>query len=514
MGTRPQLVARRLARSARATVAIPVAGLGLAVAGAVAPAASGGPSVGGWSAPSRLAACTAPGQHPLVTFPSDAPTSPTGSGAVVWVQARSGCGGDGLSLAVGRLGADDRVADVRMQALPANPTLTAASGTSLGRIAVALPSATATPAVRQGHAGHRLVAVRTIEAPPGQLAMARAYLGDLAVAVHEPDNTIAVYVERHYRQRFDPPVSIPVGSGAVTALTATMDFRADVLVAWQQGGAIWAHMLRQSGRPDPTQRVGSSGASPQLSALVSDNDHGMVAWSTTAAGTGSEPTTSVRLALSAAGVRFDGSRELASYADPERIGAAEGSLALVRLSSENVLLAWTAPLAGRLSVLTAPAVYAGVRPSVRLEAPGDAVLGGLAAGPAREAVAVYRSLPPGTATRLFSARLSIGHHDRVEADPPQPLGAGGQPGIPTVAVDPATDRPVAAWTQGAAGALEYATGSGLAGYAAHPVPEPALGGSSVHWLRIAGAAAIGLAALVIAGWLFARRRRARGQAAR
>jgi hypothetical protein len=497
--------ARRIAPRPRAVLAIPALLAALAP-GVFAPAAVGAPG-GGWSQPSPLAECTT-GGRPQVAFPSDAPTSPTGPGAVVWLQPRGGCGeGRGLSLAVGRFDAYDRVAAVSEQALPASPALAGASGTSLGRIAVAVPAGSPTPALRQGRAGRHLAAVRTIEAAPGQVALARAYLGDLAVAVVEPDHTIALYVERHYRPRFDPPVRIPIASGQVTALTATMDYRADVLLAWQQEGSVWAHMLRQSRRPDPTQRVGPSEPDPQLTAVVSDNDHGMIAWSSSSAG-----RTSVRLALSAAGVSFGSIRTLASFADPQGLAAGAGSLALVRLSTENVLLAWTAPAAGRISVLAAPAVYAGVRRPLRLEAPGEAALSGLAAGPAADVVAVYRSVSgAGGGVTLMASRISIGHHDRVRARPAEPIAAAAGLGVPAVAVDPATDRPVAVWTAG--GALEYATGTGLAGYAAHPVPEPPLSGSSVHWLRVAGAVALGLGLLAAGGWLLARRRRPRGRVA-
>ena len=46
----------------------------------------------------------------------------------------------------------------------------------------------------------------------------------------------------------------------------------------------------------------------------------------------------VRIAFSGAGVRFAGSRLVASFADPRGAGHAPGSLALVRLSTENVML--------------------------------------------------------------------------------------------------------------------------------------------------------------------------------
>jgi hypothetical protein len=504
MGTtdhrRPRLAAGRRLGSRAAVVA-----LALAAAGASGSAAIAGAP---WSPPARIAGCVA-GQ-PQVAFPSDSPTSPTGPGGIVWVTPAGGCGSSSAvpSLATARLDAADRPAAVGTQPLTPGTPLTAASGATRGRLAAAVPAGAEPPAVVQGRAGHRLAPEAAFGAGSGQVALARAYLGDVALAVAEPGGTIAVYVERHYSSRFDPPLRISVGPGAISSLTATMDYRADVLLAWQQDGALYAHMLRQSRRPDPTQRVGSSGPDPEITELVSDNDHGMVAWAS-AASSGVR-TTSVRLALSATEVRFHGSRLLADYPDPQGEGASHGALALVRLSSENVVLAWTAAAGGHLGVYAAPAVFAGTRPSTLISGAGEGVLAALAAGPAREAVALYRGTAPdgGEAgagrARLWASRITIGHGDRLSYAAPQPIGADGAV-HPALAVDPATDRPVAAWsTGGSSPALEYAIGPGAGGYAPHVIPEPA--GSSVHWLRIT-VGVILLLVLLGAGVVLVRRRR-------
>lgn len=308
-------------------------------------------------------------------------------------------------------------------------------------------------------------------------------------------------------QPLDPPLP-----GPITALTATMDYRADVLLAWQQNGAIYAHMLRISGRPDPTQRLGPSGPDPQLQAVVSDNDHGMVAWST--AGPGA--STRVYLSLSSAGVRFRPPRVLASFADPQRIAMRPGSLQLQRLSTENVMLAWTVAEHGRYEVRAAPAVFAGSRPSTVLTDPGSqALLAGLAPGGAHEAIAVWSAAPKPTGlssgeTELWAARLYIRRSD-VVLEAPQRIAAAGPNVAPAVAVDPADDRPVAAWLRpGALTRIEYALGPARPGYRPRPPLVAVRPAAGRHWLRIGAVALAALAALgLLVAWRVARRRRLR-----
>ena len=219
-----------------------------------------------------------------------------------------------------------------------------------------------------------------------------------------------------------------------------MDYRSDALVAWQQDGAIYARMVRANGLPDPTQRVGPSEPGPQLQALVSDNGHGMIAWSSTSGGKGAGPRTVVRLALSMAHERFLGYRLIASYADPGGAGREPGSLQLVRLSGENVMLAWSARLQGRYVALAAPAVFAAIRPSTRLSrgagrGAGQAVLAALVPGPANDAIALWRRAPGAPAapdwgtSELWASRTVLRRGLVASADPAQlgPAGSGAAP---------------------------------------------------------------------------------------
>jgi hypothetical protein len=346
-------------------------------------------------------------------------------------------------------------------------------------------------------------------------ALARGYLGDVAIATVVPGPAIAVRTQRYFSSAFAPARLIPLPAGRVTALKVTMDYRSDVLLAWQQNGAIYARMLHATGRLDPAQRLGPSQPYPQLQALVSDNDHGFAAWSTTAAINGSVPVTRIYLDHSADGVRFPAAAQLlASFVDPERLGRSPGSLELVRLSSENVMLAWTTAEHGHYVVRAAPAVYAVSGPTVRLSDPHrQAVLAGLAAGPAREAVALWKDAPLPTEiglrsghTELWAARTFIGHHDRIGADGPEMVLPAGTEVAPAVAVDPAGDRAVVVWlTPGAPSRVAYAVSLGAVGdgHAAGASP------GWVAWLSLALAAAVVLATVAFLRLAPRRRGRAR-----
>jgi hypothetical protein len=348
-------------------------------------------------------------------------------------------------------------------------------------------------------------------------ALTRAYLGDVATAALAAGPAIAVRVERYSQPDFGQPRSVPIRAGRVTALTATMDYRADVLLAWQQNGAIYARMLRSSGRNDPTQRIGPSGPYPQIQAVVSDNDHGMIAWSSTEIPERTTARTRIYLDLSDAGVRFGHPRQLASFADPQHVGRMPGSLALERLSTENVMLAWTVAEHGRYVIRAAPAVFAASRPTTRLSDPhSQAILADLAPGSAGEAIALWSTAPlaaGGTLdmgrAELWAARTSIRPHAHVVLQRPEVIAAGGPNVAATVAVDPANDHAVAAWlTVTAPERIEYAVGVGAAGY--RPRPRTATAGThgaGTHWLRITLAAAgLAAAAILLAAARWRRRR--------
>ncbi len=493
----------------------------------ILPAAGGqgAPRGGWWSRASDLASGCALSGAPQIAFPSEGPSLPSGPGAIAWLSDPAACGGRAArgraSVAIAALSRSERAGAPLARSLPGASTgPLAAVGTSHGRIAVAAgtltSSARAAAAVLQGRAGE--VRAPALIAAGRSPSLTRAYLSDSALATVQR-SAIAVRVERHFSSSFSPARLIPIGPGRVTSLVATMDFRSDVLVAWQQDGAIYAHMLRASGRADPTQRVGPSEPYPQLQALVSDNDHGMVAWATSRAhGTGAA-STRIYVDLSAAEVRFGVPRLVDSFGDPQWIGTRAGSLRLVRLSTENVMLAWTDFERGHYVVRASAAVHAGERPSTLLSDPArQTVLEDLATGPAAEALALWSCTPAGARaggarTQLWTRRAYLTDHDNVAARPAEPIASPGAGSEASVAVDPANDRALAAWLTPAPGRIQYVVSRGAAGYRPHPFPGEVLGRSSgVHWLRITLAAVLAL--LLGAGALVLRRRARRQPAAR
>jgi hypothetical protein len=499
-------------------------------------AARGGEATAGaqrsaWSHPSTLDACAA-AVGPQVAFPSESPSVATGPGAIVWASEGSRCEPSSTpsprapwGLALAALGPADQATPRRARSLgTSSPVALAAVGCSFGRLAVAVAlrgagaRAPGRIALLQGRATRALGVAASLGGAGVAPALTRAYLGDAAIATVAPGPTIAVRMERYFRPSFARPQLIAIPPGRVTALTATMDYRADVLLAWQQNGSVYAHMLRASGRAEPTQRIGASTPDPQLRALVSDNDHGMIAWSSADAPGSSAARTHLYIDLSAAGVRFGAPRLLASFSDPAHVGHSPGSLMLVRLSSENVVLAWTDAEHGHYVVRAAPAVFAATRPTTLLSDPqGQAVLSDLAPGPAREAIAVWRASPVGSPldpsrTELWAARTFIESHDRLAFGDRGRIATAGPNVDPSVAVDPANDRAVTAWlTAGPRPSVQYAISFGASGYhprpAADALPPP---GGGTHWLRITLAAAALAGAVALLGAAMWRRHHPRG----
>jgi hypothetical protein len=146
----------------------------------------------------------------------------------------------------------------------------------------------------------------------------------------------------------------------------------------------------------------------------------------------------------------------------------------------------------------------------------QAVLVGLAPGPAREAVALWQEASdrreigsyPGR-TELWAARTFIGLHDRIGSDPPEMVLPTGSDEDPSVAVDPASDQAVTAWlAPGARPRIQYAVSVGPAGD--RPPSQAATAAPGwVHWLGIALAAAGALAAVAFLALTPWRRRRLR-----
>jgi hypothetical protein len=346
-------------------------------------------------------------------------------------------------------------------------------------------------------------AVQPLGGPATPVAAASAYLGDVAIA--SPVRTragwaIAVRVQRHYSESPAQARLVPVGASPVDAVATTMDYRAEVLLVWASGGTVYARELFPAGRLGPVQRLGNLAAgSPdtELRALVSDDGHAIVAWRSQSVASAGAPVTTVELSISGSGLAFGAPRVLERFRDLGGFVPPAGSLRLLRLSSEGVMIAWTGADAGRYVVRAspvslrrgawAPVVISGLgrgggragtnrAPTTKGQldanrAPAtDAVLADLAAGPDAEAFALWRTAPSstdggragrvGSNPRRWAIRAARGHYagrGEVSFAAAELVAAPGSNGPPAVAVDPASGRVLAAWVTLASTAhIEYA----------------------------------------------------------
>jgi hypothetical protein len=499
--------------SGRVTAAALVAILGLAPAAASAR----------WSAPARPAGCSTAlaTATPLVVFPSADPTTRSGPGALLWSAPRGCVVGAAAGEAVGAtLAGDDLPGRGRALAAGADnlAEVLAATGTAAGQVLAAGAGRVHTTvsrhtltdggggfgALAEGKAVGAFVAAQPLAGPAAPVAVSSSYLGDVAIASSVSTRAgwrIAVRVQRHYDEAPGPVRLVPAGPGPLTAVAAAMDYRAELLLVWVSGGEVYARELSPSGVAQPTQRLGSieAGSSvPELRALLSDDGRAIVAWRSQSAASGGTQTTTVTLNISGAALAFGAPRPLERFRDPGGFVPPAGSLRLLRLSSEAVMMAWTALSAGHYVVRASPvSLRRGAWAPVVISgqtggaAPGlaggraggsvaglagstparssDAVLADLAAGPDAEAFALWRvasrlrtgARPPGRAgSGPWAIRAARGHYagqGEVSFGAPEIVAPAGPNGPPAGAVDPATGRALAAWvTLVGAPHIEYA----------------------------------------------------------
>jgi hypothetical protein len=421
-----------------------------------------------WSQPAILSDCPGTGA-PHVVFPSDSPTHGTGPGAIVW-SASSPCPA-GAGVLVAAISPEDDV--------PGQPTLplTAAGQTialrgsvaatpgPYGRIVIAGASAGehTAPAgellLTEGRADGPFASPTALGGPASTFAFTTAYLGDVAFA--SPADGVQLRVQRHHADDFAAPVLLDAagtGSSSVQALTVALDYRSDALAVWSAQGSLYARELPAAGAPQAVQRLGPSPpAGARIAAVLSDDDRAIVAWSDRHAG-----QTSVYVSRSQPGVRFTGPQLLESFPDPPDLPTYVVSPRLVRLSSESVMLAWTGAPAGHWAIRVAAIDLHGVRPPSTISPAGqDALLAALAPGPDDEALALWTE-PLQTAAGVDLGSQAIFAARGFDAYPGHTAFAAGEEVAPpgpnseaTVALDPDSDRAVAAWRTGA-GELAYA----------------------------------------------------------
>lgn len=505
-----------------------------------------------WSAPAPVGGCSAAlpaaaprgsasmTAAPLIVFPAAEPQSRSGPGALLWTAPRGCAAGSAAAATLGAGSAEAYGATLSADDLPGvglplaggagGLTAIAAAGTAAGQVVVAgsaagegsgggAEAAAGSGADEGADSGSgrsadlgALAEGRTVGAfttqslggPATPVAAASSYLGDTALVspVRNPGAgwAIAVRVQRHYSSAFARPRLLPTGPAAVSAVAVAMDYRADILLAWASGGSVDAREIPATGRIGPVRRLGGAGVEPQIGALLSDDGHAIVAWSSqsTAPGSGARPPdTTVALSIcdESAGAARDscGARTVERFRDPPRFPPPPGSPRLIRLSSEAVMLAWTGSSAGRYVVRAspvslrrgawAPVTISGGGPTIP---PGqDAVLADLVPGPDAEALALWTTAPRSPNGAPNPRRRAIlaaqGHYagaGEVAFAAPEVLAPTGPNGAPAAAFDEQSGQALGAWARG--NRITYALRA--AGSAATPAPARtrATAGSSLR----------------------------------
>lgn len=404
-----------------------------------------------WTPSVPLSSCA--GEHPRVLFPSRERVHPTGPGAVVWNASSSCPEGPGGHLAT--LDGDD--VPVHQTALEgegghslAVDMLAAAPGPH-GEIAIlaAPPGASEGEGVFQGRADGPFSQLALPGGMRAPFALDTAWLGDLALAAPpagKPANGVALHIERYFTHDFiRNQLAVPEG-GPPQALAVALDYRTDALVAWIRGGYLYARELPGRGAPREVQRVARVSGRVSLSALLSDDYRGILAWSEQSGG-----RTSLYLDQSAVGVRFGSPRLLESAPTPSGPEPAASPL-LVRLSNESVMLAWSSPQDGLWSVRTAAIDEHGIgRPATISPSGADALLSDLAPGPVGEAIALWTEpQAPSEASRqaIFAAPGVDTAPDFTVFGAPEEVAAPAANSEATLAIDPASGRALAVWRDG------------------------------------------------------------------
>ena len=538
-------VAVVVAAAAVAAAAV-VAGAAV-VAAAVSPDFARAAGSGGspWSRPAALGGCATGAQLGLA-FPSSSPFAASGPGAIVFGGTATTCASRATAapaaMAISPIGANDRPSAPR--ALTAGGVAVggpaALTGTCSGPLVVvgALPAAgagigagagggVALPAVAalvQGEAGRSFPPSVPLGGPQVPVAAAGGYLGDVAVA-SVAAGRVVVRVQRHFAAALGPPVVMSAGPARASAIAVGLDFRSDVIVAWEQPDGLFARELPMSGPPGPLQLLDRSATEPRITASISDAGRAIVAWTSEQPGQGGSHTASVLVDISGPAVRFGPSQVLERFREPPGRRLPAGAVRLTRLASENLMLGWTGMTRGRYSVRIAAVGANGVRRPVVTSPPGsDALLTDLVAGPRGEALALWTSPSRGARgagagpARILAARGFIMRPFRARFGPPEAVARAGRNGDPVAAYDPATDRAIAVWRVGGTRpVVDYAirTGSGPAPIRAAPACPPAAvaGPAGGHGVRDALIALGGAALVALAAWSACRRRR-RGRSRR
>jgi hypothetical protein len=439
-----------------------VASAGLLASAATATA--GTPLQPQWSSPAVVSPCPAAGS-PRVLFPQDKPNEPTGPGAIAWTPAGACAGGAGArvdQVLPGQApGAPERpLSGTGAPLAPVGPLAAASAPHGQVLLAGGDPHQPSRALIVQGRAGGAFKVLLDGGRPPAPESISTAYLGDVAFATPAPSGAATVSVERWFANTLDPVFPAPRtprASGRPIDLTVAMDFRSDALLAWVQDGSVLVRDLPAKGPPRAPQRLGQAGSEPHVAALLSDDNRGMVMWSGR-----HRSSTATYLDYSATGPRFGRPNLLERDADPAGVVPPASSPLLIRLSSESVMTAWAGVEGTDWVIRTAPIDQRGLQTVSTIAAPsGDALLSALAPGPRGEAVALFTEPEAGSSgapsrisQTLWAARGIDVAPGRTSFAQPEQVAPAGAIADASVAVEPGSDRALAAW-RGPGGQIVY-----------------------------------------------------------
>src|SRR5665213_812935 len=308
-----------------------------------------------WSPAATLATC-APAAAPKVLFPFSAPAARSGHGAILWLGGAPACAGNavsGTTLLGSSLHTDDALVAPRVRWPQAGVVAPfAAATTSHGQLVAAFGQPGG-PILAEGVAGGVLRRVTSLGTPGALIAATNGYIGDadvVSASASGGGEVIRLWQQRHFETAFSAPVTLATVSGPVTALTVAMDFRADSIVLWVRNRELYARWITNTGGLHPVRAVGPADDGTQVAAVLSDNNHAFVMWTDEPASGVAGPAT-IYLDHSQPEVTFGAPQQLTSFPDPrgQRLGL--GSIALLRMTpSEGVLAAWTSISNGRYAV--------------------------------------------------------------------------------------------------------------------------------------------------------------------
>lgn len=435
-------------RLARASAAILLACVTLPATAAKATAVAAT-----WSPASTATGC-ATAALPRIVFPSADPHTASGTGALLWSGDPTGCGAAGVGLAPIDVGdAAGPAQPLRLASASPLGGLLAASGTGDGRLVLVTAGTPGAASVLEGRAGAPFNPPSSLPAVPAPLATATSYLGDTALAtVNASSGRIELRLQRHAAAGLSKPLVLSPPRRPVSALAVGLDYRGDALIAWAQDGWIRRRVLRADGRLEAIERIARTPPAPHLQVLISDDNRGILAW-TTETSAGASTITRVYLDASLPGVHFGRAHLLEQFRNPPAMHLADGTLRLVRLASEAVMMAWTGIVGGRYVVRAAAVSLGGVQPSTVISDPAtDSVLADLATGPHNEGLALWVTAPRPAAgsldpaqVRVMAARGVAVPPGVVAFAPPETVGGPGAIIEPRAAIDPATDTALAVW---------------------------------------------------------------------